>query len=205
MAGQSFENVGTDYGMIMSVLGGNDAGGGVTWAPQVIEDAKAHGLVLSEAGKLYDTKRGERLPDSVRPMPTLTAEQVQDYPELPVEEVVPRFVARYQDMVARAARAPALVIGAQGALICDRPGFEVALIGRHSLQGSAEHAATYQVLIIHRGHWQLGLDADKLVLAPGDTCAIPAGTSYALAPAMTGEAALFRICPTNDPAGPTHR
>ena len=202
---RGFENVGTDYGMIMSVLGGDDAGGGVTWAPEVIEDAKAHGLVLSEKGKLYDTKRGERLPDNERPMPTLTAEQVRDYPELPVEEVVPRFVARYQDMVARAGRAPALVIGAQGALILDRPGFEVALIGRHSLQDSTARAATYQVLIVHRGHWQLGLDADELVLAPGDTCAVPAGTSYALAPAMTGDAALFRICPTTDPAGPTRR
>ena len=36
---RAFENVGTDYGMIMAVLGGNDAGGGVIWAPQVIEDA----------------------------------------------------------------------------------------------------------------------------------------------------------------------
>ena len=29
---RAFENVGTDYGMIMAVLGGNDAGGGVIWA-----------------------------------------------------------------------------------------------------------------------------------------------------------------------------
>lgn len=32
---RGFENIGTDYGMIMAVLGGDDAGGGVTWAPQV--------------------------------------------------------------------------------------------------------------------------------------------------------------------------
>ena len=37
---RGFENIGTDYGMIMAILGGNDAGGGVIWAPQVIEDAK---------------------------------------------------------------------------------------------------------------------------------------------------------------------
>ena len=30
----------TDYGMIMAILGGDDAGGGVIWAPQVIEDAQ---------------------------------------------------------------------------------------------------------------------------------------------------------------------
>mgnify|MGYP005731661351 FL=1 len=32
----------------MAILGGDDAGGGVIWAPQVLEDAKNHGLVLSE-------------------------------------------------------------------------------------------------------------------------------------------------------------
>ena len=56
---RGFENIGTDYGMIMAILGGDDAGGGVIWAPQVIEDAKDHGLVLGENGKLYDTKKGE--------------------------------------------------------------------------------------------------------------------------------------------------
>ena len=33
---RGFENIGTDYGMIMAILGGDDAGGGVMWAPQVI-------------------------------------------------------------------------------------------------------------------------------------------------------------------------
>jgi len=42
---------------------GDDAGGGVNWAPQVIEEAADHGLVLAETGKLYDTKKGEALPE----------------------------------------------------------------------------------------------------------------------------------------------
>ena len=29
---RGFENIGTDYGMIMAILGGDDAGGGVIWA-----------------------------------------------------------------------------------------------------------------------------------------------------------------------------
>jgi len=64
---RGFENIGTDYGMIMAVLGGDDAGGGVIWAPHVIEDAKDHGLILGENGKLYETKKGERLPDGLAP------------------------------------------------------------------------------------------------------------------------------------------
>lgn len=59
---RGFENVGTDYGMIMAILGGDDAGGGVIWAPQVIEAAKAHGLVLGANGRLYDTKKASACP-----------------------------------------------------------------------------------------------------------------------------------------------
>ena len=59
---RGFENIGTDYGMIMAVLGGDDSGGGVVWAPQVIEDARDHGLLLGENGVLYDTKKGAALP-----------------------------------------------------------------------------------------------------------------------------------------------
>jgi len=44
---RGFENIGVDYGMIMAVLGGDDAGGGVIWAPQVIQDAESHGLMRS--------------------------------------------------------------------------------------------------------------------------------------------------------------
>lgn len=69
---RGFENIGTDYGMIMAILGGNDAGGGVMWAPQVIEDAADHGLVLAETGKLYDSKNEETLPDGVGPMPLMS-------------------------------------------------------------------------------------------------------------------------------------
>ena len=76
---RGFENIGTDYGMIMAILGGDDAGGGVIWAPQVIEDARDHGLVLGANGKLYDTKKGQSLPEGVKPMPLLTEEELKAF------------------------------------------------------------------------------------------------------------------------------
>ncbi|MBD0865551.1 MAG: cupin domain-containing protein, partial [Rhodobacteraceae bacterium] len=97
---RGFENIGTDYGMIMAILGGDDAGGGVIWAPQVLEEARNHGLILGENGVLYDSKQGQSLPPSVRPMPLLTEAQLQNYPETPIEKVVRDYVARYQDLVA---------------------------------------------------------------------------------------------------------
>ena len=201
---RGFENIGTDYGMIMSILGGNDSGGGVIWAPQVIEDAKAHGLVLGKNGRLYDTKKGQRLPDDVPPMPLLTEEELKAYPEAPVSVVVRDYVARYWDMMALAKAAPCKVIGSD-AMLKDRPGFEVDLITRGSLPDAPYSTPRHEILIVMRGHWRLGWQGGETVLGPGDTCAVPPGMGHSLAPSMTGEASMFRIRNTDDPAGKTWR
>ena len=119
---RGFENIGPDYGMIMSILGGDDAGGGVVWAPQVLDEARDHGLILAETGVLYDTHRGEQLPVGVEPMAPLSEVQLEAYPEMPVQQVVRDYVARYWDLMALAKDAPCQVIGESG-LIRDRPGF----------------------------------------------------------------------------------
>ena len=206
---RGFENVGPDYGIIMAILGGDDAGGGVVWAPQVIEEAKNHGLVLAETGRLYDTKKGERLPAGVEPMPPLTEEALAAFPETPVEEIVPARVGRYRDMAALAAKRPAAVIGASPAdgdhtgapLIQDRPGFEVDFLGRGSLpRGLRYSTPRHEVLMIHRGHWRLTWEGGgETVLAPGDTCAVPPDLTRGIEPAMSGEAAVFRVRNTGDP------
>jgi quercetin dioxygenase-like cupin family protein len=199
---RGFENIGTDYGMIMAVLGGDDAGGGVTWAPQVIEDAGAHGLVLGENGRLYDTKRGQALPERVAPMPVLTEDQLAAYPEPTTAEVVPGYVARYWDLVALADRAPAHVIG-DGAILHDRPGFDVHLVTRGSATDAPHAHDRPSVLMPVRGHWRLTWDRGETTLAPGDTASVPAGLDHAAVPSMEGEAALYHVVGTDDPAGPT--
>ncbi len=201
---RGFENIGTDYGMIMAVLGGDDAGGGVIWAPQVIEDARDHGLVLGENGKLYDSKKGQSLPAGVSPMPVLTEQQLRDFPELGTAQVVPDYVARYWDMVALSDRQPCKVLGAEG-LLRDRPGFEIDFLTRGSIPGTAYATDRHEVLMPVRGYWRMDWDGGSTVLNPGDTAAIPPGLSHSLTPAMTGEAALYRIRNTDDPAGLTGR
>lgn len=199
---RGFENIGTDYGMIMAILGGDDAGGGVIWAPQVIEEARDHGLVLGANGKLYDSKQGQHLPEDVAPMPLLTESQLKDLPELSTADVIPDYVARYWDMMALSDRQPCNVIGATG-LLRDRPGFEVELISRGSIPETTYSLERHEVLMPMRGYWRLGWDGGTTVLNPGDTAAIPPGLPHTLGPAMTGEASLFRIRNTDDPAGPT--
>lgn len=200
---RGFENISTDYGMIMAILGGDDAGGGVIWAPQVIEDAQEHGLILGENGKLYDSKKGQSLPAEINPMPVLPDDLLAHYPEPATADVVPFYVARYWDMMALADHQPAKVIGAD-AMLRDRPGFEVDFITRGSIGADSYATDQHEILMVMRGHWRLDWQEGGTVLAPGDTCAVPPGLSHGLTPAMTGEASLYRVRNTADDAGPTH-
>ena len=199
---RAFENVGTDYGMIMAILGGDDAGGGVIWAPQVIADARDYGLILGRNGKLYDSKKGQSLPEGMAPMPLLTDAELKTFPEPTTADVIPNHVARYRDLMALSDRQPAKVIGAQGKLR-DRPGFEVDFLSRNSLTAAPYVLPRHEVLMPMRGYWRLSWAGGTTALNPGDTAAIPPGLEHSLTPSMTGEASLYRVIATDDPAGPT--
>ena len=202
---RGFENVGQEHGMIMAILGGDDAGGGVVWAPQVIQDARDHGLVLAETGRLYDTKKGECLPEGIAPMPLLSGDELEKIPEPGAREVVSYYVARKWDMVALSRGRPAKVIG-ENAMIVDRPGFEVDFATRKSeLDARRYDADEYEVLMPSEGYWRLCWDTGSEVLAPGDTCLVPPGLGRRLEPAVSGAAGMFRIRGTSDPAGATWR
>ena len=199
---RGFENIGTDYGMIMAILGGDDAGGGVLWAPQVITDAADHGLVLGDNGKLYDSKKGEALPDGINPMPLLPDDVLARMPEPTTLDVVPHYVARYWDLMALSDKQPARVIGEDGVLR-DKPGFEVEFLSRGSVSDDMYISDRHEILMPMRGHWRLRWEGGETVLNPGDTMAVPPGIARALSPSMTGEASLYRVRNTDDDAGPT--
>jgi mannose-6-phosphate isomerase-like protein (cupin superfamily) len=199
---RGFENIGTDYGMIMAVLGGDDAGGGVVWAPQVITDAADHGLVLAETGKLIDTKKGEKLRDGVKAMPVLTDEELEKFPEPSVKEVLPNYVARYWDLMALSKDAPAHVIG-DGALLQDKPGFDIDFLSRGSISSEAYTHDHPEVLMGMKGHWRLTMGDFSTTIANGDTVLVPAGAERTLTPAMTGECSLYRVRGNADPASLT--
>jgi len=199
---RGFENIGTDYGMIMAILGGDDAGGGVDWAPQVIRDASEHGLVLGDNRKLYDTKQGEALPTDIKPMPVMSEDELRAIPVFSSSQIVPHFVARYHDLVSLSDNQPAAVIGAD-AVISDRPGFDVDFITRDSVSDAPYARQHHEILMVMRGHWRLTWEQGETVLAPGDTCAIPPGLKHSVTPAMSGEASMYRVTGNDDPAGVT--
>ena len=201
---RGFENVGTDYGMIMAILGGDDAGGGVIWAPQVLSDAEDHGLILSQDGKLYDTKKGNNLPSGFKKMKQLTDAELKDFPETKATELIPNHVARYLDLVSLSKDSPAMVIGEKGKLR-DRPGFEVEFMTRNSFGKELQRSNKITVIIPVKGYWRFESSVLNTTLNPGDTFSVPENLQYKISPAMTGECALYCIKPTDDPAGPTWR
>ena len=94
------------------------------------------------------------------------------------------------------------VIGETG-IIRDKPGFEVDFITRASATDTPHSHDHPSVLMPVKGHWRVTWDGGEIVLAPGDTMSVPEGLSHAATPSMTGEAALYHIVATDDPAGPT--
>ena len=199
---RGFENIGTDYGMIMAILGGDDAGGGVLWAPEVIIDARDHGLILGDNGKLYDSKKGQALPEGIAPMPVMDDESLSRIKEPSIEEFLPHYVARYLDLMALSKSQPVDVISPTG-LLRDKPGFAVDFIQRNSISDAPYSTDAHEILMVAEGHWRLSFDGGSLSLAKGDVAAIPPGLSHAITPAMSGEASLYRVTSNDDPAGPT--
>ena len=199
---RGFENIGEDYGMLMAVLGGDDAGGGVVWAPQVLEEAAAHGLILGDNGLLYDSKKGETLPAEVRPMQPLREQELTAFPEPPASEVVAKHIARYADLLKLATSKPAQVIG-ETALLRDKPGFEIDFLTRGSISSELQTPDQPTVLMPVRGEWKVQTETEETLLNAGDTCLLHAGNAYALAPASEAEVSLYRVRKTNDPAGAT--
>ena len=200
---RGFENVGVDYGMIMAVLGGDDAGGGVIWAPQVIEEAKEHGLILSNKGKLYDTKKGENIPSGSTPMPVLTEEEIKMFDEPETSIIIKNHVARYLDLRSLSYNSTAQVIGENGKLR-DKPGFEVDFL----TEKSNKEICLYKKPVVYmpvKGSWKISWNENTLILNSGDTITFPESLEHNLESSMTGEAALYRIIATDDPAGPTWR
>ena len=201
---RAFKNIGNSYGMLMAVLGGDDAGGGVTWAPEVINNATEYGLILGENGLLYDTKKGESLPSHVNPMPLLSEDELKDFPIVTTEEFQENFFVSAADLFESSKKGPVNVIGKNG-ILKDRPGFEVDFITNNSFIDEFNSQAQYQVNMISKGIWSLEYEGGSSELSEGDTCLITPNLTYRMVPLNSNDASLFRVTKTNDIAGATLR
>ena len=176
------------YGFMFAVLGGNDSGGGVFWAPQVIETAQAHGLVLLENGLLIDTHNGESIPDGIAPRKPLEGADLEAFDQNNIED--PNLV------LAKKSASSSLVLGTSDkATIREMPGFEI--FRTSGLETIELEDSSPAVLICNEGSFQIG---DQLI-GKGDVVYLDAGDFSTIEFSTACE--VFFATPTSDPAGPT--
>ena len=200
---RGFENIGESYGMLMAILGGDDAGGGVIWAPEVLSEAKKHGLILSEKGKIYDTLKDQQLPNDENEMKPLKDDELKNFPEYTTSEVVPYYVARYLDLYSLSSETPCKVIGEKGK-IYDKPGFEVEFISDKSKKDYGIYTKDVVFMPVY-GYWRIKSEMFDIILNPGDTFSLPKNNKYTLEPTKPGIASIYKVIPTDDNPGSTQR
>ena len=211
---RGFENVGPDVGFLYAVLGGDDPGR-VVWAPDVLERAQAHGLILLDTGRLIDTRRGETIPPGGKPMIPLSRAEIEAHVRHCDSEGLRAIVVRGEEMASFASSIAApgvherLVLGpadpAEGApagkmnwphgFVCRRldlePGAESP---RHVRDGT-------EVAFVHTGQVRVDVDGAHVVLGPGDTFSIPVGAARRFAQIGAEPAQLF-LTRSGDAPGP---
>ena len=200
---RGFENIGETYGMLMAILGGDDAGGGVIWAPEVLSEAKKHGLILSEKGKIYDTLKDQQIPNNENEMKPLKDDELKNFPEYTTSEVVPYYVARYLDLYSLSSETSCKVIGEKGK-IYDKPGFEVEFISDKSKNNYGIYTKDVVFMPVD-GYWRIKSEMFDIILNPGDTFSLPKNNKYTLEPTKPGIASIYKVIPTNDNPGSTQR
>ena len=200
---RGFENIGETYGMLMAILGGDDAGGGVIWAPEVLSEAKKHGLILSEKGKIYDTLKDQQIPNNENEMKPLKDDELKNFPEYTTSEVVPYYVARYLDLYSLSSETSCKVIGEKGK-IYDKPGFEVEFISDKSKKDYGIYTKDIVFMPVY-GYWRIKSEIFDIILNPGDTFSLPKNNEYILEPIKPGIASIYKVIPTDDKPGSTQR
>ena len=200
---RGFENIGETYGMLMAILGGDDAGGGVIWAPEVLSEAKKHGLILSEKGKIYDTLKDQQIPNNENEMKPLKDDELKNFPEYTTSEVVPYYVARYLDLYSLSSETSCKVIGEKGK-IYDKPGFEVEFISDKSKNNYGIYTKDVVFMPVY-GYWRIKSEMFDIILNPGDTFSLPKNNEYILEPTKPGIASIYKVIPTDDKPGSTQR
>ena len=200
---RGFENIGETYGMLMAILGGDNAGGGVIWAPEVLSEAKKHGLILSEKGKIYDTLKDQQIPNDENEMRPLKDDELKNFPEYTTSEVVPYYVARYLDLYSLSSETSCKVIGEKGK-IYDKPGFEVEFISDKSKNKYGIYTKDVVFMPVD-GYWRIKSEIFDIILNPGDTFSLPKNNKYTLEPTKPGIASIYKVIPTDDNPGSTQR
>ena len=189
----------TGSGFIFSVLGGDDSGGGVVWAPEVLEEASNHGLTLLESGQLVNTREGEEIPAGMPPVSPVSKTGLSFHSQNTITDASKVVVTRPGEW---AYRETELIGRSPNAVIRECPGFEVRRVqwgNGDEIPWRVSNLDT--VLISNTGSVVL---SGGETLGPGDVALIHAGEEEIdVKPLPGGVSELFIVIGTDDPAGET--
>ncbi len=212
---RGFENVGTDTGFLFAVLGGDDPGR-VTWAPDVIEKARSHGLVLLESGRLIDTLKGETVPAGAEPVRPLTPDEMARFRKVTQDEF-DRCIVRGPNLrpvadspLAARGVAECAVIGvanpAEGmptAPLGWAHGFQVRRLDLAPGGATRPHRRhEEEVLFVTTGRVSVAWNGGVTEIGPGDTFTMPKGVIRAYAGVGPDKAEMFVVRGGDHPAPP---
>ncbi|AXI00147.1 hypothetical protein DV702_10705 [Sporosarcina sp. PTS2304] len=192
---RGFKNIGSDDGFLFSVLGEDDPQS-VTWGPQVLRDAKGHGLVLMEDGRLIDTSKGMEIPegvDVIKPTPQEELDALRKVSQEEMESRVFWFENRVPDedafLDSRSEGGKKLTYGIIGhgiatdvnrpSIVNNEHSFGLELIEAEPGNGLNKFSQpTPQVLIVYKGEWKVTVEsADgeefEVVLTEKDVFSVP--------------------------------
>ena len=187
------------YGFMFSVLGGDDSGGGVVWAPEVLEEARDHGLTLLQSGQLANSLDGEEISTEILPLTPINEAELSFYSRNTITDASKVVASRPNDAIYCETE---LIGRSSNAVIGERPGFDV----RRVQWGHGEDIPWCvpnldTVLISNAGSVVL---SNGETLGSGDVALIQAGEEEIDIKPLSGEVSeLFIVTATDDPAGET--
>ena len=187
------------YGFMFSVLGGDDSGGGVVWAPEVLEEARDHGLTLLQSGQLANSLDGEEISTEILPLTPINEAELSFYSRNTITDPSKVVAPRPNDSIYCETE---LIGRSSNAVIGERPGFEIRRVEwghGEDIPWCVPNLDT--VLISNAGSVVL---SNGETLGSGDVALIQAGEEEIDIKPLSGEVSeLFIVTATDDPAGET--
>ncbi|MEM7082021.1 MAG: cupin domain-containing protein [Pseudomonadota bacterium] len=214
---RGFECVSDEPGFLFAILGRDDPGH-VTWAPYVFEQARDHGLVLLESGRLFDTVEEGDLPHDDRACAPTSADEAAAMRRMSADEMR-RCVIRQNDY--RASINSAIAQRAKG--VTEAPILGPANAAEHIDEGEVAtphgfvfrrlslqaHAcipphtrAEEEVLFVHQGEVEICVNDARFVLREGDTFTTPIGAVRSLRESDAQPACVFVVRRGDMPVAP---
>lgn len=89
---RGFKNLGNEDGFMFTALGRDDTGG-ILWGPDTIDAAKRHGVYLTKAHRIIDTRQGVKLPLDADLFEPMTRSEIAGLRDWSVEQMQERCIA----------------------------------------------------------------------------------------------------------------